>query len=73
MKHILKTKVIVIDDYCLFIIIHFQFYYISAIAALNEGAHAVFRNMVNLVNNIQLILITLWVSSPSKSSVYISL
>ena len=50
------------------IIIYFQFYYITAIAALNEGAHGVFRNVANLVNNIRLILIIFWVSSPSKSS-----
>ena len=50
------------------IIIYFQFYYITAIAALPEGAHGVLRNVVNLVDIIRLILIIFWVSSPSKSS-----
>ena len=50
------------------IIIYFQFYYITAIAALTEGAHGVFNNVVNLVDNIRLIFIIFWVSSPSKSS-----
>ena len=50
------------------IIIYFQFYNITAIAALPKIAHGVLRNVVNLVDIIRLILIIFWVSSPSKSS-----